>query len=161
MVKIPQLNKQYPFFDDGKISPSRFYIAEVTRIITTKEAKNIMFERTNEDDIHVSMSLLDIWKEEVDSHRNSNSFSVLNKGSNGNAGSPWLYAEETDCFIECSIPDYDENKIYFARTVWGGWFSMDTAGWWMSGELDVELEKFNQYEELFPEEYWKHVDKFN
>jgi hypothetical protein len=47
----------------------------------------------------------------------------------------WLYAYETDYFIKCKIPKYDEKPIYFARTQDGGWFSFDYGTWWMSGRM--------------------------
>lgn len=52
----------------------------------------------------------------------------------------WLYAKETDYFIGCEIKDYDENIIWFVRTVDGGWFSMDIQSYWQGGRLDVSGE---------------------
>jgi hypothetical protein len=63
-------------------------------------------------------------------------------------GAPWLYAEETDYFIKCSIPDYDKNDVWFVRTVDGGWFSLNTVNDWMSGILDVSGERFKSLEEM-------------
>ena len=48
---------------------------------------------------------------------------------------PWLYEETTDYFIECSIPKYDSDSIWFVRTINGGWFSIDTTHSWMAGKL--------------------------
>ena len=80
-------------------------------------------------------TLYEIWREEVDSHRQSEGFTVLIKGASTKPGAPWCYAEETDFFVECSIPEYDENTIWFVRHVSGGWFSMDIQQGWMSGKL--------------------------
>ena len=41
-------------------------------------------------------------------------------------------------FVECKINGYDDERIYFARTLDGGFFSFDTTGTWMSGRLDVD-----------------------
>ena len=44
MKPVPEVGKQYHFWDDGKSSPSRHYICRCERIIKTKkEAKTIMF----------------------------------------------------------------------------------------------------------------------
>ena len=47
----------------------------------------------------------------------------------------WLYAYETDYFIKCKIPKYDETPIFFVRTQEGGWFSIDYNGWWRGGRM--------------------------
>ena len=41
MDNVPEVGKKYHFFDDGKISPSRHYIAQVEQIIDMKEARRI------------------------------------------------------------------------------------------------------------------------
>lgn len=45
-----------------------------------------------------------IHKEEVDNHRQSENCTILN-GGDTTPGKPWLYAEATDFFVECEIPD--------------------------------------------------------
>lgn len=47
----------------------------------------------------------------------------------------WLYAYDTDYFIKCKVPKYDEKPIYFVRTQDGGWFSIDFNGFWMGGRM--------------------------
>ena len=79
-------------------------------------------------------------------------FTVLN-GSDTTIGKPWLYAEETDFFVECEIPGYDENTIWFVRTVQGGWFSIDVQSSWQSGYLDVDGSIYNEVKKWFEEEY--------
>lgn len=115
MESIPQVGATYNFYDDGKIRPSRRFIATVLRVISCKEAETIKFPicRIGEK------SLYDIWKEEKEGHT-------------------WLYAEDTDCFIECSITDYDAHTIWFARAKDGGWFSLDIQNSWQSGRLDAD-----------------------
>lgn len=139
---IPKIGNSYHFFDDGKIKESRHYIATVLDIVTPEQTKNIMFSRAD-DEVSFEISLYEIWRNEIDDHRQSTNFKVIAAGVSMEVGAPWLYAEETDYFIKCSIPEYDENDVWFVRTVNGGWFSLDTNSWWMSGELDVDGRLFN------------------
>lgn len=139
---VPKIGSSYHFFDDGKIRESRHYIATVLDVITPEQTKNIMFSRAD-DEVSFEISLYEIWRNEINEHRQSTNFKVIAAGVSMEVGSPWLYAEETDYFIKCSIPEYDENDVWFVRTVNGGWFSLDTNSWWMSGELDVDGQLFN------------------
>ena len=139
---IPKIGSSYHFFDDGKIKESRHYIATVLDVITPEQTKNIMFSRAD-DEISFEISLYEIWRNEINDHRQDTNFKVIAAGASMEVGAPWLYAEETDYFIKCSIPEYDENDVWFVRTVNGGWFSLDTNSWWMSGELDVDGRLFN------------------
>ena len=50
----------------------------------------------------------------------------------------WIWNKTTDYIIACDIKDYDNNLIWFARTVDGGWFSMDVDKSWQGGRLDVD-----------------------
>ena len=50
----------------------------------------------------------------------------------------WIWNKTTDYIIACDIKDYDKNLIWFARTVDGGWFSMDVDKSWQGGRLDVD-----------------------
>ena len=38
---VPEVGKEYHIFDDGKISPSRHYVAKVVEIISPEDAKDI------------------------------------------------------------------------------------------------------------------------
>jgi hypothetical protein len=51
MEPIPELNKEYHIFDDGKIKPSRHYTCIITDIITFGECED--------------SALLDAWEREV------------------------------------------------------------------------------------------------
>lgn len=115
---IPTVNKKYNFYDDGKVSLNRHYIAEVTRIISMKEAKKLMLKHYEDGQLK---SLYSIFKYDV------NLYPSLK-----------LYDTDTDVFVECKINGYDDERIYFARTLDGGFFSFDTTGTWMSGRLDVD-----------------------
>lgn len=108
-MKIPTAGKQYHFFDDGKIRESRHYMATVLEKITPEQTKDVYINRRWED---TPVSLYTIWREEIDRHRQGNTFKVLTSSSM-EFGAPWLYAEKTDYLIKCSIPDYDENDIEF------------------------------------------------
>ena len=137
---LPIVGKHYHFWDDGKTSTSRHYICRCERIITPEEAKSVMIEVPNEyvDDVMDTISLYDHWHD------------------NEMPECDWLYAEETDYFIECSCPKYDKNNLWFVRTKDGGWFSMDIQSWWQSGRLDVDDEIFNNvinYIKEHPEYY--------
>ena len=63
---IPVVGKEYHFFDDGKISESRHYIAKVIELIPISEAKKIIIstprqynEKTHQNEF-INMSLYDI-----------------------------------------------------------------------------------------------------
>lgn len=111
---VPEVGKFYHFWDDGKIGLSRHYIAKVEKIIPFKEAENIVFQFEDGP-----ASLLQLWKDEVE-------------------GAKWLYNQETDFFIECSIPKYDKDLIYFVRDIDNGWFSINTTSWWQTGRLNID-----------------------
>lgn len=117
-VDIPIANKRYNFYDDGKVSFGRHHIAEVTRIISIKEAKNIQIKYYDDEKYK---SLYDIFVNTCVEYEQLH-----------------LYNKDTDVFVECIIPGYDYDTVYFARTLDGGFFSFDTSGSWMSGRLDVD-----------------------
>lgn len=131
IAQVPQIGKTYKFYDDGKAS--REYDAIVKRIISKTDAKTIMFKARLDEDNELSTyynkeldneyifekSLHDIWQDEV-------------------KNTDWIFVEDTDYFVECSISDYDEYPIWFARTKTGGWFSMDIQSDWQGGLLDTD-----------------------
>ena len=49
----------------------------------------------------------------------------------------WIWNGDTDYFIGCYIPEYDDHLTWFARTKYGTWFSMDIQSNWQGGLLDV------------------------
>ena len=115
---VPEVGKEYHIFDDGKIKPSRHYIAKVLEVIPFA-------------DIDLDSDLVDVWtveKEECD----------------------FLYAQETDYFIRAES-DFDENPLYFVRTVDGGWFSIDFPGYWMSARLDIDGELYKEMLKWYPD----------
>ena len=134
---VPEVGKEYHFFDDGKIRHSRHYIATIKRLITKEEAKSIIFKLTeyfNDDDYHdYKSSLYDIWQSEIERY-------------------DWIIAKDTDYIVEASIPEYDDNLIYFVRTKDGGWFSMNIQSDWQGGRLDIDgklYESLLEYENLY------------
>lgn len=143
-ASIPKIGKKYHFFDDGKVSPSRHFVAEVTKLLSPKEAKKIMFD---------DESLYRIWKEAIKKHSSTNNFTV---GST-KAGEPWLYAIDTDYFVELSIPEYDDNLLYAVRTIHGDWFTLCIQSFWQGGILDVDGNIFRQWEELWPDKYFENI----
>ena len=123
---VPIVGKTYHFFDDGKIKPSRHSIATILRVISPDDAKNIMV-----DSISLGrVSLWDVWKDEVEQCY-------------------WLYATETDWFVEASDRDYDKNNLWFVRTQDGGWFSLDIQSSWQAGELDVDGHLYESVKYMF------------
>jgi hypothetical protein len=62
MKPIPEIGKYYHFFDDGKISPSRHYIARLERIISISDSIDIKIPYMDPylDEL-VPKSLWDIW----------------------------------------------------------------------------------------------------
>lgn len=160
---IPVIGEKYHFFDDGKISLGRHSIATVTDIITPEQAKSIIINRIEwngvEEYTHV-MFLYDIWRAEVDEHRQSTNFKVLAAGASLEPGEPWLYAEETDYFIKCSIPEYDKEDIWFVRMVNGSWFSMNTVKGWMTGSLDVTGKNYEWLKKFYKEEYGEDINSY-
>lgn len=127
--ELPKIGEFYHFWDDGKTSVSRHYICKCERILTIEEAKDIIvtvpewdFDK-NENNFN-DMSLYEQWKDEVLNH-------------------DWLYAVDTDYFIECSCPKYDEDNLWFVRTKDGGWFSMNVQNSWQSGRLDIDEKIFD------------------
>ena len=141
MQRVPVLGKEYYFFDDGKISPSRCYKAKVTGIYPYKEKINVKVFDYDLDE-YKEIPIQEIHKKEVDSHRQGEHFKVL--GGDMTVGAPWLYAEKNDYFIKCEIKGYDDNDIWFARTIQDDWFSMDVTNSWQSGELDVDGKKYEE-----------------
>lgn len=145
---IPKVGEFYHFFDDGKTSPSRHYICKCERVVTFEEAKSIMvtvpdYECTQDNPIYNLVSLYDHWHDdEMPNH-------------------DWLYETETDYFVECSCPVYDDNNLWFVRTKNdGGWFSMDIQSWWQGGRLDVDGKIFeNIIQEVKEHSQWYDVDR--
>ena len=134
LKNLPKVGEFYHFWDDGKTGPNRHYMCKVERIIPISEANQIMFNNINDNN---QTSLLDFWISEK-------------------THCDWLYAPQTDYFIEASCPTYDVHYLWFARTLDGGFFSMDIQSGWQSGRLDVDGKIFedvvdywtdqNQYE---------------
>lgn len=130
---LPKVGEYYHFFDDGKTSVGRHYIARVERLIPKDEAKGMMFSFLKDEDMPQYDFLYDHYKEQVEH-------------------CPWLYANDTDYFVECSIPKYCEDSVYFVRTKDGGWFSIDVTECWQSGRLDVTGGIYNTLIEFLSED---------
>jgi len=139
---LPVVGHKYHFFDDGKVKPSRHYVAEITELILFSEFGKVKYADMlgKEDGPDTDTTLMDIWMGEA-------------------TQCDWLYAPETDYAVKASIPEYDENPIFFVRDLKGGWFSMDTVSGWESGRLDIDGSLFETYvKETWPDYYEKHKD---
>lgn len=147
LKQIPVVGESYHFWDDGKRSPSRHYMAKVTKVISVDDANSVTFDLIDYQDwnntkckydteIPYTASLKEIWEDTKNAHRNipGTNFTVGTSDPDGY----WLYAKDTDYFVEAIVDGYDENPLWFARTVDGGWFSMDIQSGWQSGRLDVD-----------------------
>lgn len=146
-LELPKVGEVYDFFDDGKRSLSRHYRATVKRIISVEEAKSLKFKYFRADFYHndetkdwekEEWSLYDIYKIEQEEH-------------------DWIFGGvETECFVECAIPDYDDDMIYFAQTKYDGWFSLDVTNSWQGGRLMLDS---TVYDNLI-KEYGKEWSKY-
>ncbi len=140
MKDIPKVGERYPLFDDGKLHSTRLYYGEVLRVITPEEAATEMVphleqikEGFSKDSYGlVDRSLVDVWKYEVQQCY-------------------WLFATETDLFVEVTAPEYDEHNLWFVRTKDGGWFSMDIQSDWQTSELDVDGSLLEEMERNYEE----------
>ena len=132
-ARVPQVGEKLHFFDDGKVGDSRHYMAVVTHVLTPEQAKcvfvvdAISFSESHFIDFeeNKSLSLLDVHAEEVKC-------------------CDWIFADQTDYFIACSIPEFDNHIIWFVRKKDGGWFSMDIQSDWQGGYLDVDGECYQR-----------------
>ena len=136
-MPIPEVGKKYHFFDDGKCRISRMYIAEVKRIWTYDEIKDLGLELPNFGDLANELFFPKKFAE------------VLNDNIET---CPWLYAEEQPIIIELSVPKYDENTLYAVRTKDGGWFTIDIESSWQSGRLDVDGSMYKAIKDAYMEE---------
>ena len=60
----------------------------------------------------------------------------------------WLFSPETDYFVKATS-SFDDNPLYFVRTLSGGWFSIDYPNWWMGAKLDIDGSLFKILEEQY------------
>ena len=125
--RVPRVGEKLHFWDDGKSSDSRHYLAVVTHVLTPEETKLLYYRAKEVSEVQGELceTFLDAWK-------------VCVKEAN------WLFAEETDYFIGCSIPEYDDHIIWFARTKDGGWFSIVLQDSWQGGRLDTTGEIYER-----------------
>lgn len=120
MIRIPNVGEFIHFWDDGKVGLGRHYICKIERVILPSEADKIILKTYDHDlEMWLEEDLKSIWKFERDNH-------------------DWLYANETDVFIEASCPKFDKDNLWFVRTKEGGFFSMDIQNSWQGGQLDTE-----------------------
>jgi hypothetical protein len=119
MKSIPEIGKYYHFWDDGKTSPSRHYIARVERIVPVTES------------IDIKIQYMDPYLEELVPE------SLWNIWNSEKTETDWVFSPKTDVFLEVSCPKYDKNNLWFARTKEGGWYSMNIQSSWQGGRLDV------------------------
>lgn len=71
-ARVPQVGEKLHFFDDGKVSDSRHYLAVVMHVLTPEQAKSVFVDTISFCECHSidfeenkRLSLLDIHAEEV------------------------------------------------------------------------------------------------
>ena len=125
---VPKVGQILHFFDDGKSGDGRHYLAVVTHVLKPKKKKKLHWVPSDHDvyyDGKPPKDWLAIWE--------------YNKKEYA-----WIFADETDFFIGCAIPEYDDHILWFARVKDGSWFSMDAQSCWQGGFLDVTGEKYQR-----------------
>ena len=132
LARIPKVGEVLHFWDDGKSGDSRHYLAVVTHVLTKEQMKMVSWtpsecfepwEDANGKWHDVPNDFLDVWeynKQQYD----------------------WIFADDTDFFVGCAIPEYDEHILWFVRTKYGQWFSMEAQSCWQCVFLDVTGEKY-------------------
>lgn len=129
---LPKVGQIYKFYDKGKVNYTRQFDAKVIRIISKEQSTSITFplyvgyngEYTtyidNDNPVkEASKSLYDVWKDEQYEWDN-------------------IYLKNNDYFVECSIPEYDDNTIWFVRGADDSWCSLNIQSDWQYGCLDVD-----------------------
>lgn len=131
---IPTVGKCYNFYDGGKISDTRQYLAKCIEIIDVKEAEgalirtNYPYDISRDDyDYEYDETLYNVWRGNIEYYEHT-------------------FSNETDYFIRCEIPEYDDNDIWFVRGKDGRWWSLDIQSDWQCGLLDVDNEYKLNYE---------------
>lgn len=132
LARIPKVGEVLHFFDDGKSSDSRHYLAVVTHVLTKEQMKMVSWTPTE---------CLDHWKD-ANGEWNDVPNDFLGVWEYNKQQCDWIFADDTDFFVGCAIPEYDEHIIWFVRTKYGQWFSMDAQSCWQGGLLDVAGEKY-------------------
>ena len=132
--KVPVKGNTYHFFDDGKISPARHHIATVEDVFTFEEGEHLFVNAIVDYDydrnkvVYDKVPLSEVWQKQM-------------------LRCYWLFNEDNDYFIKCTIPTYDKDPIYFCRDKGGGWFSLDVTNTWQGGQLDVNEELYERFKE--------------
>lgn len=136
MKNLPIEGKYYNFFENGLVSPSTHFICRVERIIPIEESQATLFLEYCDLETGECYrdKLWNIWVDNKDLYPN-------------------IFSESTDCFIECSCPKFEEELLYLARTINGGWFSMNIQNKYQLGELDITGELSKTLEEHKPNIY--------
>lgn len=144
MEKVPEIGKTYDFYDNGVVCETRKYSARCVNILTPDEANDVIFAvygyRFCKEPKPIEpekKSLSEFWKDNVEHCRNSSDSVVKHFEADENGYC--LYAPTTDYFVCCEMKDYDVNKLWFARTVDGGWFSIVIHNDLAFGSLCVEI----------------------
>lgn len=139
LINKPQIGDKFIFLDDGKWGQSRRHIAFITRVLGFNDCDNIIKAVQCENEVG------EIIKEHI------NLRDAIQNNINNDVKYQPIYTKTPDKVIECYIPSYDENLIYFIKTYDNkGWFSCDIESFWQSGRLISYDELDKQFSEDDP-----------
>jgi hypothetical protein len=128
MKPVPEINKSYKFYADGKITATRQYDATIESVLSFNDSLDYQ--------VHSYMLENTVL---VDAYR----FAMRDQSDHMQ-----IFAPETDYFIGCKIPNYSDNTVWFCRDTKGGWASLALEDYWQAGVLDVDGEMTKQLEEM-------------
>lgn len=126
---LPEVGKEYYFYDDGKVSISRQYKVRITDIIPFSEAKNRVYCVTGKDIINQ----LNEYNLEAPTYDKI--------WENAKINYPWIFTKDTDYIVIGEFidnnPSWNTNENYdmlFGISEYG-WYTFDD---YYNGRLDVD-----------------------
>ena len=137
---LPEVGKEYYFYDDGKVSISRQYKVRITDIIPFSEAKNRVYCVTGKDIINQ----LNRYNFEAPTYDKIWEKSKIDY--------PWIFTKDTDYIV---IARYvGDNPAWFIYENYDMLFGQSGCGWYTfddyyNGRLDVDgslTEQIKNYE---------------
>lgn len=133
LAPIPEVGEVYWFYANDQVKKETEYPATVTKVIPFWESGTKMIYKYDDylQEV-VAWPLMDIWLELVPEEF-------------------WLLSDETDYFIELSIPGICPQNVYAARDTDGGWRVFETQTSKQFGILDITGELYSKLHEDLPE----------
>ena len=133
LAPIPEVGEMYWFYANDQVKKETELPATVVKVIPFWESGTKMIYKYDDylQEV-VAWPLMDIWLELVPEEF-------------------WLLSDETDYFIELSIPDICPQNVYAARDTDGGWRVFETQTSKQFGILDITGELYSKLHEDLPE----------